>query len=40
MINAGLDLTTLFGINTGGHDFFGNRVPKGPSPDIGVHELR
>jgi hypothetical protein len=36
-INAGLDLATLFGITTGGKDFYGTSTPIG-SYDIGAHE--
>jgi hypothetical protein len=39
MINAGLDLGTLFGVTHGSRDYFGNPLPQGGSYDIGAHEL-
>jgi len=38
-INAGLNLTTLFAISTGGKDFWGTATPSGAAYDIGAHEL-
>ncbi|MBA3705973.1 MAG: T9SS type A sorting domain-containing protein, partial [Bacteroidetes bacterium] len=37
-INTGLNLMTLFSINTGSHDFFNNTAPNGIAPDIGAYE--
>ena len=39
-INRGLDLNTLFGINTGNRDFFNNQAPYGLNPDIGAYESK
>jgi hypothetical protein len=38
LIDAGLDLRTTFGIESGGRDFFGSRSPSGTGYDIGAHE--
>jgi hypothetical protein len=38
MIDAGLDLQALFGLQVGGKDFFGDGVPQGGSYDLGAHE--
>lgn len=38
LIDGGLDLQKLFGINIGTRDFYGNGVPRGPASDIGAHE--
>jgi len=38
MIEAGLNLSSLFGINTGSRDYFGNPVPNGLTSDIGAHD--
>lgn len=38
LINAGLDLFDLFGIDMGEQDFFGNAIPNGDSYDIGFYE--
>jgi hypothetical protein len=39
LIDVGLDLRSLFGIDPGGRDFFGNPVPQGKGLDIGAHEI-
>ena len=39
LIDAGLDLRSLFGIDPGDRDFFGNSIPQGKAYDIGAHEL-
>jgi hypothetical protein len=39
LIDAGLDLRSLFGIDVGKRDFYGNPVPHGKSLDIGAHEI-
>jgi hypothetical protein len=39
LIDAGLDLRSLFGIDTGDRDFFGNSIPQGKAYDIGAHEI-
>lgn len=36
--DAGLDITSLFGINRGAHDFFGNLIYDGTIADIGAHD--
>jgi len=38
MINAGLNLQTLFGINPGTQDYFGTSIPQGGAYDVGAHE--
>jgi hypothetical protein len=38
VIDAGLDLTTLFGLDTGRKDILGNNLPAGRSCDIGAVE--
>ena len=38
MSNAGLDLKTLFGIDTGSFDFYSGPVPREVRSDIGAHE--
>lgn len=38
VINAGLDLQNLFGIDRGQRDFFGNPLRPGTIADIGAHE--
>ncbi len=38
MINAGLNLTTLFGLSVGTRDFYGNTIPVNGAFDIGAHE--
>ena len=38
-IDAGLDLRSLFGIDPGKRDFFGNPIPQGKGYDIGAHEI-
>jgi hypothetical protein len=39
-IDAGLDLVSLFSLNPGANDFFGNAVyTNGVLPDIGAHEF-
>lgn len=40
MVDAGLDLSGLFGTQTGGRDFYGNPAPRGPAPDVGSHETQ
>ncbi|MFB0552532.1 MAG: right-handed parallel beta-helix repeat-containing protein [Phycisphaerae bacterium] len=39
LIDAGLDLKSLFGIDPGNRDFFGNTIPQGKAYDIGAHEI-
>jgi hypothetical protein len=39
LIDAGLDLRSLFGIDPGDRDFFGNSIPQGKAYDIGAHEI-
>jgi hypothetical protein len=39
LIDAGLDLQSLFGIDPGKRDFFGNSIPQGKAYDIGAHEI-
>jgi hypothetical protein len=39
LIDAGLDLRSLFGIDPGNRDFFGNSIPQGKAYDIGAHEI-
>jgi hypothetical protein len=39
LIDAGLDLRTLFGIDPGKRDFWGNPIPQGKGYDIGAHEV-
>jgi hypothetical protein len=39
LIDAGLDLRALFGIDPGNRDFFGNSIPQGKGYDIGAHEI-
>src|SRR5207247_5977493 len=38
MINAGLNLASLFGVSTGGKDFWGNATPVGGAYDIGAFD--
>ena len=38
IVNAGLNLQSRFGIDMGGHDFYGVPVPSGSAPDIGASE--
>lgn len=39
MINAGLNLTSLFGTNIGDRDFYGTSIPSGQATDIGASEF-
>ncbi len=39
LIDAGLDLQSLFRIDPGDRDFFGNSIPQGKAYDIGAHEI-
>ena len=39
LIDGGLDLFTLFGIDPGDRDFFGTPIPQGDALDVGAHEL-
>ena len=39
LIDAGLDLRSLFGIDPGNKDFYGNPIPQGKGYDIGAHEF-
>ncbi|UCC98447.1 MAG: right-handed parallel beta-helix repeat-containing protein [Phycisphaerales bacterium] len=39
LIDAGLDLRSLFGIDPGDRDFFGTSIPQGKAYDIGAHEI-
>ncbi|MHC4538866.1 MAG: right-handed parallel beta-helix repeat-containing protein [Planctomycetota bacterium] len=38
LIDAGLDIRSLFAIDPGSRDFYGNPIPSGKSFDIGAHE--
>ncbi|MCH8527546.1 MAG: right-handed parallel beta-helix repeat-containing protein [Kiritimatiellae bacterium] len=38
LIDSGLDLQALFGIEMGGRDYFGGTAPLGSHPDVGIHE--
>lgn len=38
LIDRGLNLGELFGINCGGRDFYGTAVPRGGGFDVGTHE--
>ena len=39
LLNTGLNLSTLFGINMGTQDFYGVPVPSGNGPEIGASEV-
>jgi hypothetical protein len=39
LIDAGLDLRFLFGIDPGNRDFYGTSIPQGKGYDIGAHEI-
>ena len=39
LIDAGIDLRSLFGIDPGDRDFYGNPIPQGKGFDIGAHEI-
>jgi len=39
LTDAGLDLRSLFGIDVGKRDFYGNPIPHGKGLDIGAHEI-
>ena len=39
LIDAGLDLRSLFGIDPGKRDFYGTSIPHGKAYDIGAHEI-
>ncbi|HUU28477.1 MAG TPA: hypothetical protein VM123_11755 [archaeon] len=39
LVDAGLDLRSLFDIHPGGRDFYGNSIPQGKGYDVGAHEL-
>jgi len=39
LIDAGLDLRSLFDIDPGDRDFFGNPIPQSKAYDIGAHEI-
>ncbi len=39
LIDAGLDLRSLFGIDPGNRDFYGTSIPQGKAYDIGAHEF-
>ncbi|HUU19628.1 MAG TPA: right-handed parallel beta-helix repeat-containing protein [Sedimentisphaerales bacterium] len=39
LIDAGLDLRSLFGIEPGNRDFYGTSIPQGKAYDIGAHEF-
>lgn len=39
LIDAGLNLRSLFGIDPGKRDFYGNSIPQGKAYDIGAHEI-
>jgi Right handed beta helix region len=38
MINTGLDLLSLFGVNPGSLDYYGSSIPQSSGYDIGAHE--
>ncbi len=40
LINKGLALQTIPGISLAQHDFYGNPVPQGKNPELGVHEVK
>ncbi len=40
LINQGLDLQTLFGVNPGPHDFYEIVLPQGPALDVGANEYQ
>jgi hypothetical protein len=40
LLGRGLDLAALFGVDTGGRDYFGVPVPTGNGPEIGAAEVR
>jgi len=40
LIEAGLSLQSLFGIDAGGQDYFGTPIPVGDQFDVGAHEYR
>ena len=40
LIEGGLDLQSLFGIDAGGQDYFGSPIPVGDQYDVGAHEYR
>lgn len=40
LIDAGLDLPTLFGTSVGNRDFYADTVPRGPAFDVGADEAR
>lgn len=39
LIEAGLNLTQLFGIDPGTRDYYGNRIPQRGAFDVGAHEF-
>lgn len=39
LVDAGLDLRSLFGIDPGNRDFLGSSIPQGKAYDIGAHEV-
>ncbi|MBN1269782.1 MAG: hypothetical protein JXB04_09355, partial [Kiritimatiellae bacterium] len=39
LIDAGLDLSALFGVDPGSQDYFGNALPQGEACDVGAHEV-
>jgi len=39
LIDAGVDLRSMFGIDPGDRDFYGNPIPQGKGFDIGAHEI-
>jgi len=39
LIDAGLDLRSLFGIDPGKRDFYGTSIPQGKAYDVGAHEI-
>jgi hypothetical protein len=38
-IDGGLNLSSLFGVSTGTHDYYGGATPQGGAYDIGAHEF-
>jgi hypothetical protein len=40
LLGRGLDLAALFGVDTGGRDYFGVPFPTGNGPEIGAAEVR
>ena len=39
LVDLGLDLKSVFGIDPGKHDFYGTEIPQGGKYDIGANEV-